>query len=157
MGDRSEVLSTPSACARGGEAWRRNVWWPVYISLLLQVSLTLACTKALSKTLYNIHGSSHVPAARLTSTSTGSCRRRWLNISAVPWKILFKNHPAKLVLRDPWGKPLHQGTQRVRLCIRFFAICWNFGQDSSSCGTKYLNLSYGITLPSFALLWGFLL
>jgi len=57
--------------ARGGEAWRRNVWRPVYIRLSLQVSLTLACIKALSKTLPNKHGASHVPAPRLNSTSVG--------------------------------------------------------------------------------------
>jgi len=32
-----EVQSKPSAAARGGEAWRRNVWWPMYIRLLLQL------------------------------------------------------------------------------------------------------------------------
>jgi len=72
--DCTKVKSTPSAAARGGEALRRNVWRPVYIRLSLQLSLTLACIKALSKTLPNIHGSSHVPVPRLTSTS--SCRRR---------------------------------------------------------------------------------
>ena len=46
MWDRTNVQSSPSAAARGGLAWRRNVWWPVYISLLLQLSLTLACIKA---------------------------------------------------------------------------------------------------------------
>jgi len=37
--------------------------------LLLQLSLALACIKALSQTLSNTHGSSNIPAPRLTSTS----------------------------------------------------------------------------------------
>jgi len=61
----------------GGEAWHRSVWRPLYIRLVLHVSLTLAYRKAMSKTLTNIHRSSHFPASRLTST--GSWRRRWLN------------------------------------------------------------------------------
>jgi len=84
---RTKVQSTPSAAARGGEAWRRNVWSPVYIRLSLQLSLTLACIMALSKTLPNIHGASHVPAPRLTSTST--CRRLLLNFSTVPQGRFF--------------------------------------------------------------------
>ena len=60
----------------------------------------------------NIHGSSHVPATHLTSTS--SCRRHWLNFISVPHgRLFFKNHPAKFSLRDPWGKPL-------LLCETFF-------------------------------------
>jgi len=31
LGDRTKVQSTTSAAARGGEAWRWNVWRPVYI------------------------------------------------------------------------------------------------------------------------------
>jgi len=38
------------------------VWRPVYIRPSLQLSLTLACIKALSKTLPNIHRASHVLA-----------------------------------------------------------------------------------------------
>jgi len=55
--DHIKIRSTPSAAAPGGEAWRRNVCRPVYIRLLLQLNLTLACIKALSKTLHTIHGS----------------------------------------------------------------------------------------------------
>ena len=61
---QSSVIDT-----RGGEAWRRNVWRPMYIRLSLQLSPTLDCIKALSKTLPNIHGASNVPAPRLTSTT----------------------------------------------------------------------------------------
>jgi len=69
LGDRTNVQSTPSAAARECEAWRRNVRRPVYIRLLLQLSLTLACIKALSKTAPNIHGSSHVAAQGLVVAS----------------------------------------------------------------------------------------
>jgi len=31
MGDRIKVQSTRSVAAGEGEAWRWNVWWPVYI------------------------------------------------------------------------------------------------------------------------------
>ena len=48
--------------ARGGKAWHRNVWRPVYVRPSLQLSLTLACIKAMSKTLHNLHGASHDPA-----------------------------------------------------------------------------------------------
>jgi len=40
------------------------------IRLSLQVSLTLACIKTLSKTLPSMHGASHVPASRLRGTET---------------------------------------------------------------------------------------
>jgi len=94
--------------------WRRNVCCPVYIRLSLQLSLTLACKKALSKTLPNIHGAAHVPAPRLTSTTRSRCRRRWLNLSTIHQKgFLFKNHLAKFFIRGPWGKPLLRGTQRA--------------------------------------------
>jgi len=42
LGDRTNFQSMLSAGARGGEAWRRNVWSPVYTKLSLQLSLTLA-------------------------------------------------------------------------------------------------------------------
>ena len=62
------------------------------------------------KTLPNIHGVSHVPAPRLTSTST--CQRCWLNFSTVPQGRFFvENHPAKFSLRGPWGNPLLRCTQ----------------------------------------------
>ena len=48
--------------ARGGEAWRRNVWRPVYIRPSLRLSLILGCVQALSKNLPNLHGPSHVAA-----------------------------------------------------------------------------------------------
>ena len=48
LGDRSNwVQWPPSAAARGGEAWRRNVWSPAYIIRSLQLSLTLSCIKQL--------------------------------------------------------------------------------------------------------------
>jgi len=62
------VQSTTLAAARGGEAWRRNVWRHVFIGLLLQLSptVTVACihVQVLSKTLPNINGSSHVQTDR---------------------------------------------------------------------------------------------
>ena len=84
----------------------------VYIRLLLQLSLTLACIKALSKPLLNIHGSSHVPAPRLTSTS--SYWRRWLNFSTVP-QGRFLN-----IIRpnSSFEVPLLRGTQQQRECGR---------------------------------------
>jgi len=101
MGDRTKVQSTPTAASRRG----------VYYSLSLQLSLTLDCIKALSKTLPKVHRSSNVPAPRLTST--GSCRWRWLNFSTVPQERFFsKIILAEFFLRDPWGKPLLQSTQR---------------------------------------------
>ena len=49
-----------------------------------------------------MHVSSHVPAARLTSTS--NCRRHWMNFSTVPHgRFFFKSHPAKFFLLDPSG------------------------------------------------------
>jgi len=102
LGHRTKVQSMLPAAARGSDTWRRNVWRPMYIRLLLQFTLTLAYIKALSKTLPNIHGSSHVPAPRQTPTTT--CRRRWLNFSTVTQgRFFFKNHPAKFFLRGPWG------------------------------------------------------
>jgi len=76
---------------------------PCILDYFCSSASCLACIKALSKTLPNIHGSSHVLAPRLTSAN--SCRRRWLNLrSVLPGR--FKNHLAKFFLRDPWGKPL---------------------------------------------------
>jgi len=97
----------------------------VSLRLSMQLSLTLACIKALSKTLLNIHGASHVPAPRLTSTS--SCRRRWLNFSTVPQeRLFFNNHQAKFFLRAPWGKPLlggmHHDVFSVFLSVFFFSF-----------------------------------
>ena len=118
QGDRTKVQSTPLAAARGGEAWRQNVWRSVYIKLLLQLSLTLACIKTLSKTLPNIHGSSLVPApchgpylheqlpTALTELQYGP-----------PEKIFFKTHPAKFFFRGPWGKSLHWGVHKVLFCL----------------------------------------
>jgi len=94
LGDRTKV--------HGNCSWRWGVAPecvnPVYIRLSLQLSLTLTCIKALSKTLLNIHGTSLVPAPCLTSPST--CLRRWRNFSTVPQgRFFFKNHPAKYFLR----------------------------------------------------------
>ena len=50
----TNIQSTPSAAARGGKAWRRNVRIPVYSSLLLPLSLTQDYIQTLSKTLPNI-------------------------------------------------------------------------------------------------------
>jgi len=85
LGDCTKVQSTPWAAASGGGAWRWNVRRPMYIRILLQLRLTLACIKALSKTVPNIHGFSHVPAPRLTSTST--CRQRWMYLVRSPREL----------------------------------------------------------------------
>jgi len=112
VGDRTNVQSPPSATAHGGEAWRQNVWRSVYIRLSLQLSLTLACIKTLPNTLPNIHRASHVPAPRLTSTST--CRRRWLNFGTVPQgRFLSKIVRPNFSFGGPWGKPLLRGAQRA--------------------------------------------
>jgi len=60
-----------SLLTRGGKvAWRRNEWRPVYIRLSLQLSLTLACIKALSKTFPNIHGCLRSESSYYTSKHT---------------------------------------------------------------------------------------
>jgi len=74
--------------------------------------------EALSKTLLNLHGSSHFPALRHTSSS--SCRGLSLNFSTDPHgKICFKNHPAKFFvqIRDP--------NRALSLGIRI-AFDWNW-------------------------------
>ena len=51
LGDRTKVQSTTSAAARGGEAWRQNVWSPVYtresFGQRLQVRVRLSCSDSL--------------------------------------------------------------------------------------------------------------
>ena len=68
------------------------------IKLLLQLSLTLACIKAVSKTLSNIHGSSHVLARAPRPMS--SCRQHWLNFSTFPQERFF----SKIIFGVPEGK-----------------------------------------------------
>jgi len=97
-----------AAAARGGEAWQSKVWCPVYIRPSLQFSLTLTCTKALSKTLPNIHGLSHVPAPPRAPADVVD-----RNLVRSPREDFFWNHPAKFFLWGPWGKPLLRGTQRA--------------------------------------------
>ena len=106
------------------------------------LSLTLACIKALSKTVPNPHGSTHIPTPRLISPST--CRGHWQIFSTdPPGRFFFKNHPAKFFLRDPWGNPLLWGTQRdsrrnncasallvderivKEWCLRLFFLCFD--------------------------------
>ena len=70
-----------------------------FIRLSLELSLTLVYIKALSKTLPNTHGESHVPAPRLTSTS--ACRHRWLNFSTIPQKDYF----SKIILPNSHFRP----------------------------------------------------
>ena len=68
--------------------------------------MVLACIKALSKTLPNIHMSSHIPAPRLTSTS--SCRKRRLNF-AVPKGRFFQKSSGQILPRRPQRESSHPG------------------------------------------------
>jgi len=68
--------------------------------------MCLACIKALSKTLPNIHGSSHIPALRLTSTS--SCRTRRLNF-AVPKRRFFQKSFCQILPARPLREAPHPG------------------------------------------------
>ena len=101
---------------RGSCSWRwgmvMEIVMPVYIRPSLQFSLKLICTKALSKTLPNIHGASHVPAPPRAPADVAD----W-NLVRSPREYFLKNHPAKFFLRGPWGKPLLRGTQRD--CLMF--------------------------------------
>jgi len=85
------TFESSATVARGGEAWHRNVWRPVYIRPSLQLSLTLACIKALSKTLPNIHGASHVPAPPLA----------WAPADVVDRNLVRLGFPYYVELIDP--------------------------------------------------------
>jgi len=113
-------------------SWR----WPspVYSRLSLQFSLTIACIKALSKTLAKIHGASHVPAPRLTPTST--CWRCWLIFSTAPQGRIF----SKIIRPNSsfgapegsiskflffWKSPVLAKKQKVLDVISFFlSLVW---------------------------------
>ena len=108
LGDRTKV---PLAAAGGGEAWHRNVWHPVYIRPSLQLSLTLACIKALSKSLPNLLVTRGVTRY---GASMSTCRRRWPKFSMVPQgRFFFKNIRPNSSFEAPEGS-LSSGVRNAK-------------------------------------------
>jgi len=86
------------------------------------ITANWACMKALSKTLPNMHGSSHVPAQRLTFTS--SCWRHWLNFSTVPnGRFFFKIIRPNSSLGTPEGSLCFGVRNTSWFWLRGWLIC----------------------------------
>jgi len=128
------------------EAWHRNVWRPVYIRPSLQPSLPLACTKALSKTLPNIHGASHVPAPPCTSADVVD-----RNLVRFPRAFFFRK---TIRPKFPFGAPEGSKASGVRnakmtwkdvvddlsMCMRWLVNMCDMCHDLSICIKWLVNM-----------------